>query len=66
MGALGAAEVLGQPAENDSKGCGTIMRVAPVAFLSAFMSPATPVDTPAPAPIQGRGCDVTPRVTLFP
>lgn len=28
--ALAAAEALGEPARNDSKGCGTVMRVAPV------------------------------------
>lgn len=33
LSALGAADRLGQPATNDSKGCGTIMRVAPLAFL---------------------------------
>jgi ADP-ribosylglycohydrolase len=34
LSALAAADRLGQPATNDSKGCGTIMRVAPVAFVT--------------------------------
>lgn len=33
LAALSASERLGQPARNDSKGCGTIMRVAPVALM---------------------------------
>ena len=32
MSSLREARVLGQPASNNSKGCGTIMRVAPLAF----------------------------------
>ncbi len=32
LSGLRAAQHFGQPASNDSKGCGTIMRVAPVAF----------------------------------
>jgi ADP-ribosylglycohydrolase len=32
MGSLRELRVLGQPAYNDSKGCGTIMRIAPLAF----------------------------------
>ncbi len=32
LGSLSRAMRLGEPARNDSKGCGTIMRVAPVAF----------------------------------
>ena len=32
MSSLREANVLGQPARNNSKGCGTIMRVAPLAF----------------------------------
>lgn len=35
MSALGAASRYGDPARNDSKGCGTIMRVAPVALMAA-------------------------------
>ncbi|EYD74950.1 ADP-ribosylglycohydrolase-like protein [Rubellimicrobium mesophilum DSM 19309] len=35
MSALGAAEKFGDVAHNGSKGCGTIMRVAPVAFMGA-------------------------------
>lgn len=35
LGALEAAQRFGTPAENTSKGCGTIMRVAPVAFSGA-------------------------------
>jgi ADP-ribosylglycohydrolase len=34
LAALGAAARFGGAAQNDSKGCGTIMRVAPVAFLA--------------------------------
>lgn len=33
LSTLGAARQFGQPARNGSKGCGTIMRVAPVALL---------------------------------
>ncbi|EYD74035.1 hypothetical protein Rumeso_04406 [Rubellimicrobium mesophilum DSM 19309] len=33
MAALGATRAFGDVARNDSKGCGTIMRVAPVAFM---------------------------------
>lgn len=33
LSALCVADRFGQPARNDSKGCGTIMRVAPVAFV---------------------------------
>jgi ADP-ribosylglycohydrolase len=33
LSALEGAEDLGQPAENDSKGCGGVMRVAPVALF---------------------------------
>src|SRR5690606_22898317 len=33
LAALRAAGAFGEPAQNDSKGCGTIMRVAPVAFV---------------------------------
>jgi ADP-ribosyl-[dinitrogen reductase] hydrolase len=33
LSALSAIVALGDPAENDSKGCGTIMRVAPVGLL---------------------------------
>lgn len=47
MGALGAVKALGQPAENDSKGCGTIMRVAPVAFLRAHEILDTSITTSA-------------------
>ncbi|WP_280985263.1 ADP-ribosylglycohydrolase family protein [Dichotomicrobium thermohalophilum] len=32
LSSLGSARHFGEPARNDSKGCGTIMRVAPVAF----------------------------------
>lgn len=32
LSALGASKVLGEAAENDSKGCGSIMRVAPIAL----------------------------------
>jgi ADP-ribosylglycohydrolase len=35
LSALGAAQQFGDLAQNDSKGCGTIMRVAPVAFSGA-------------------------------
>ena len=34
--ALGRCQGFGQPAQNDSKGCGTIMRVAPVALLAFY------------------------------
>ena len=34
MSALAASERYGAPARNDSKGCGTIMRVAPVALMA--------------------------------
>lgn len=34
LAALRAARAFGEPARNDSKGCGTIMRVAPVAFAA--------------------------------
>lgn len=34
MSALGAATHFGEPARNDSKGCGTIMRVAPIALIA--------------------------------
>lgn len=34
LSALAAARPLGRPAENDSKGCGTIMRVAAVALMT--------------------------------
>jgi ADP-ribosyl-[dinitrogen reductase] hydrolase len=34
MSALGASGGFGDPARNDSKGCGTIMRVAPVALIA--------------------------------
>lgn len=34
LAALGAARRFGDPARNDSKGCGTIMRVAPLAFVA--------------------------------
>src|SRR5699024_771293 len=34
LSSLGASERFGDAARNDSKGCGTIMRVAPVAFLA--------------------------------
>jgi len=34
LSALRAATQFGQLAENDSKGCGTIMRVAPLAFVA--------------------------------
>lgn len=34
LAALGAATRFGEPARNDSKGCGTIMRVAPVALMA--------------------------------
>lgn len=34
LAALGAARAFGAPARNDSKGCGTIMRVAPIAFVA--------------------------------
>jgi ADP-ribosylglycohydrolase len=30
-----AADVFGEPAQNDSKGCGTVMRVAPVGIIAA-------------------------------
>lgn len=33
LSALGAAANIGAPARNDSKGCGTIMRVAPIALM---------------------------------
>ncbi|MFO7178135.1 MAG: ADP-ribosylglycohydrolase family protein [Pseudomonadota bacterium] len=33
MTALGASRRLGEPAQNDSKGCGTVMRVAPIGLL---------------------------------
>ena len=33
LAALRAAKHFGEPARNDSKGCGTIMRVAPIAFV---------------------------------
>ena len=35
LSALGSARHFGDPAQNASKGCGTIMRVAPVAFSGA-------------------------------
>lgn len=34
MAALGTSGRFGEPARNDSKGCGTIMRVAPVALIA--------------------------------
>ncbi len=33
LSALRAANALGEPARNDSKGCGTVMRVAPIGLL---------------------------------
>lgn len=35
MSALGSSRRFGDPARNDSKGCGTIMRVAPVALMAS-------------------------------
>ncbi|GIX14658.1 MAG: putative ADP-ribosylglycohydrolase [Paracoccaceae bacterium] len=47
LSALGAAEHFGDMARNDSKGCGTIMRVAPVAFSGVNDVAALAMETSA-------------------
>ncbi len=47
LSALGAAENFGDAARNNSKGCGTIMRVAPVAFSGEDQIRDTALETSA-------------------
>ena len=47
LSALGASESFGAPARNNSKGCGTIMRVAPLAFLDRGLVRALAIETSA-------------------
>ena len=47
LSALGASESFGAPARNNSKGCGTIMRVAPLASLDRGLVRALAIETSA-------------------